>query len=155
MERNNFALAMEYIYSVEGGFSNHKNDKGGKTNYGITQKTYDSYRKKNGKNIQSVINITKEEVQKIYYTEYWCLSGASFLENSAVALILFDSAVNHGVTAAKQMYQKAGNDTAAFLNLRREKYKNIAEKNPAQKVFYKGWMNRISRLEKFIAENCK
>ncbi len=153
MDELNFNLALKYIFSVEGGYSNHKLDNGGKTNFGITQRTYDLYRKKNGLELKNVINITKDEAEKIYYTDFWCLSGANKAPDNIIAIILFDTAVNHGVGAAKQMYKKAGNNPKYFLDLRREKYKNIVKNNPKQKVFYKGWLNRLSRLENFIEKN--
>lgn len=150
-----FETAMKYLYSVEGGYSNNKADKGGATNFGITQATYNSYRKNKGKAAQSVHNITKNEVEEIYFNNYWCLSGANKVKNKAIALILFDSAVNHGVGAAKQMYIRAGDNVENFLNLRLEKYNAIVKRNPSQKVFLKGWNNRINKLQSFIAQNYK
>lgn len=150
-----FETAMKYLYSVEGGYSNNKADKGGATNFGITQATYNSYRKNKGKAAQSVHNITKNEVEEIYFNNYWCLSGANKVKNKAIALILFDSAVNHGVGAAKQMYVRAGDNVENFLNLRLEKYNAIVKRNPSQKVFLKGWNNRINKLRSFIAQNYK
>ena len=150
-----FETAMKYLYSVEGGYSNNKADKGGATNFGITQSTYNSYRKNKGKSVQSVCGITKNEVEEIYFNNYWCLSGANKVKNKAIALILFDSAVNHGVGAAKQMYVRAGDNVENFLNLRLEKYNAIVKRNPSQKVFLKGWNNRINKLRSFIAQNYK
>ena len=150
-----FETAMKYLYSVEGGYSNNKADKGGATNFGITQATYNSYRKNKGKAAQSVHNITKNEVEELYFNNYWCLSGANKVKNKAIALILFDSAVNHGVGAAKQMYMRAGDNVENFLNLRLEKYNAIVKRNPSQKVFLKGWNNRINKLRSFIAQNYK
>lgn len=150
-----FEIAMKYLYSVEGGYSNNQADKGGATNFGITQATYNSYRKNKGKAAQSVHNITKNEVEEIYFNNYWCLSGANKVKNKAIALILFDSAVNHGVGTAKQMYVRAGDNVENFLNLRLEKYNAIVKRNPSQKVFLKGWNNRINKLRSFIAQNYK
>ena len=150
-----FEIAMKYLYSVEGGYSNNKADRGGATNFGITQSTYNAYRKNKGKVVQSVHNITKDEVEEIYYNNYWCLSGANKVKNKAIALILFDSAVNHGVVTAKQMYVHSGGNIEKFLNLRLEKYNAIAKRNPSQKIFLKGWNNRINKLRSFIAQNYK
>jgi hypothetical protein len=41
-----FKKALNFVRQVEGGKVNHKADKGGKTNLGITQITYDEYNKK-------------------------------------------------------------------------------------------------------------
>lgn len=41
-----FELLMNYILKSEGGFSDRKNDLGGRTNKGVTQNTYNAWRKK-------------------------------------------------------------------------------------------------------------
>lgn len=148
----NFKRALNYIYSVEGGYSNHKNDRGGKTNYGITQKTYDEFRKNRKLLPLSVKDIKKEEADLIYYKNYWCASGANKISDFSMALVLFDSCVNHGVSAGKLLYKKSENDIDNFLKLRKEKYKNIVEKNPSQKIFYNGWINRLKKLKNYIKE---
>lgn len=147
-----FYKAMEYLLCAEGGYSNHKLDKGGVTNFGITQKTYNLYLKKHSFKEKSVKTITKDEVFQIYYEEFWLPAGAEKIDDFAIALILFDACVNHGLSTGKTLYKKSNNNVSSFLNLRREKYNAIVANNPAQKVFLKGWMNRINRLEKFINE---
>ena len=42
MYDKNFEILMKYIFDSEKGFSNHPNDSGGRTNLGVTQKTYNS-----------------------------------------------------------------------------------------------------------------
>ncbi len=145
-----FEKALEYLFQAEGGYSNHKNDKGGATNFGITQRTYDAYQQRKGFAPTPVKQITRQEAAQIYYEDYWIASGADKIDNFPIALILFDSCVNHGVSAGKSLYKKADNNAEKFLNLRREKYKSIVKNNPSQKVFLKGWLNRIDRLEKYI-----
>ena len=76
-DKERFKLAMQYLFKAEGAYSNHKCDKGGATNYGITQKTYDYYRKKKELCLEPVINITKQEAENIYYEDFWLLSGAN------------------------------------------------------------------------------
>ncbi len=149
-DKDRFCLIMSYLFKAEGGYSNHKYDKGGVTNYGITQKTYDAFRKKKNLTSQSVVKITKDEAYNLYYEDFWCASGADKIENTALACVLFDACVNHGVALGKSLYLKSDGNINTFLNLRREKYKNIVKNNPTQKVFLKGWLNRIDNLEKFI-----
>ncbi|MBQ3640722.1 hypothetical protein II906_02160, partial [bacterium] len=137
---------LKYVLKSEGGYSNNKADRGGATNYGITQRTYDAYLNKNKLPHKNVANITYEEVKRIYFREYWQASGADKISDFKLALILFDSAVNHGVNGAKVLYQKSGVDAYKLLELRKQKYLNIVQKNPSQKVFLKGWLNRIDFL---------
>ena len=57
MSKENFEKAMKFVFSIEGGYSDKKNDRGGKTNYGVTQTTYDEYRKSKNLELESVKNI--------------------------------------------------------------------------------------------------
>ena len=40
MYDKNFEKIVQLVFGSEGGFSNHPNDRGGRTNYGVTQATY-------------------------------------------------------------------------------------------------------------------
>ena len=148
-----FKKALNFIKQVEGGYSNHKADKGGKTNFGITQLTYDEYNRKRKLPTKEVKNITENEVSKIYYEDFWKKSGAKDLNDKALGLMLFDSAVNHGVGGAKKYYKKSGGDFNKFYQLRKEYYDNRVIEKPSQKVFHKGWINRIDSLKKYKDEN--
>lgn len=148
MENNiNFQKAIKLLFELEGGYSNNKYDKGGETNYGITQKTYNAYLKKQNFQNKTVKDITKKEATKIYYEEYWLLSGAYKINDFKLAYLLFDSSVNHGVRTAKKLYQNSQANFDKFINLRREKYLLIVKNNPSQKIFLKGWLNRLSYIE--------
>ncbi len=147
----NFNKAVGFVLKSEGGYSNHKYDKGGATNYGITQASYNSFRIRKKIPPQEVKKITKDEAIKIYYEDYWLKSGADKVSDFALALVLFDSSVNHGVGCAKKLYSQSGGNVNKFLELRKEKYKKIVQANPTQKVFLKGWMNRINNLENYIS----
>ena len=149
-EDENFEKAFKYILKAEGGYICDKNDRGGATNLGITQNTYNTFRQRKKLAPHSVSLLTKDEAKQIYYENYWCLSGADRISDFAAALVLFDSCVNHGVSAGKALYKNSGGNVELFLKLRRNKYENIVKRCPSQKVFYKGWMNRIKRLEEYI-----
>ena len=41
-----FNTLLDYVFAEEGGFSNHKNDRGGRTNFGIAQISLDEYTRK-------------------------------------------------------------------------------------------------------------
>lgn len=146
----NFDEMLGHILGYEGGFSNHPADRGGATNYGITTATYRAY--KNDPNAD-VRNITQEEVQEIYYKNYYQASGAEKYAqegNKAYAFAVFDAAVNHGVGAAGKMDAQAGGDVDKFMELRKQKYINIVANNSSQKVFEKGWQNRWNNVYAYI-----
>ena len=148
-----FKKALNFVKQVEGGCSNHKADKGGKTNLGITQITYNEYNKKRNLPLKDVNNITENEASKIYYEDFWKKSGAKDLKDKSMGLMLFDSAVNHGLGGAKKYYEKSGGDFDKFYQLRKEYYDNRVIEKPNQKVFYKGWINRINQLQEYKNKN--
>ena len=148
-----FKKALNFVIQAEGGKSNHKADKGGKTNLGITQATYDEYNKKRNLPMKDVNNITENEASKIYYEDFWKKSGAKNLQDKSIGLMLFDAAVNHGVSGAKKYYEKSGGDFDKFYQLRKEYYDNRIIEKPNQEVFHKGWINRINQLQKYKNDN--
>ncbi len=148
-----FKKAMKYVLGVEGGYSNRKEDLGGKTNYGITQNTFDYYNKKHNITQKDIKNITKEEAMKIYYDDFWKASGANKIEDNALKLMHFDAAINHGIGGAKRYYQKSKGDYDKYKLERKNYYNNRVIERPDQKVFHKGWLNRLDRLDKYILEN--
>ena len=66
-----FKKALKFVLDREGGYVNNPNDRGGATNKGITQNTYNAYLKGIGRASCDVRNITDAEVEKIYYSRYW------------------------------------------------------------------------------------
>lgn len=58
--------ALEWLLEEEGGWSNHPADRGGKTMFGITQATYDQWRKQKKRPIQSVRRIARTFLRKVH-----------------------------------------------------------------------------------------
>jgi len=96
--------ALAFIRPWEGGFSDHPRDPGGATNFGITQRTYDRYRRAFSKPTRSVREITQLEVRTIYERYYWLKSKSDQLPAS-LALVHFDCAVIPGLGAAAKLFQ--------------------------------------------------
>lgn len=142
-----FQTILKNIYGAEGGFSDDKYDRGGRTNFGITQKTYDDYNKKHKLPLKDVKDITKNESDKIYYNEYYKASGADKIQDKDLAYMHFDAAVNHGVGRAKQFIENAGDDFDRYYQIRKEFYDNLATNGKDQKKFYNGWINRIDKIK--------
>ena len=61
-----FDKAFEYILLVEGGYSNDKHDKGGKTTYGIIESEARKYGYKG-----EMKKMPKEIAEDIYKKKYW------------------------------------------------------------------------------------
>src|SRR3546814_13938072 len=64
------AQALDWLLEEEGGWSNHPADRGGATMYGVTQTTYNGWRKKKSRPRQSVRSISKAEAYELYESEY-------------------------------------------------------------------------------------
>ena len=173
---NDFEKALQFIFDAEGGYCNDKNDHGGATNLGVIQREYDAWRKKHGKEPQSVKLITKEEAAEHYKEEFW-LPGKCDRMNWPVNAVHFDACVNAGVHQAAKFLQRAigvaadgivGPATLAALEgcckasssaviaqriigQRPDFYRALAAKDPTQNDFLKGWLNRVDNLTQFIA----
>lgn len=146
-----FKIALKFVLAQEGGYSNDPDDNGGATNFGITQGTYNNYRQKSGLKAENVKKITLKEAEDIYYQNYWLACGCQNM-SKVFALLCFDTAVNMGVSTAKTFLKKAlWKYPEIFLLSRIEKYAKIA-KNPSQRKFLLGWLNRTFRLYAAIKE---
>lgn len=151
MTTKNFEKALEFLFPSEGGYVNHTYDRGGATNMGVTQKTYNAYRRRKDLPSEDIRNITRDEAVNIYYEDYWQPSGANEISDPNTAVAIFDTAVLHGPATAKSFYRRSNGDLNEFLNIRQQSYDDIIEKNPTQKVFYSGWNNRVNNLRNSIA----
>lgn len=166
---NKFEILFKYILLVEGGYSNHKNDRGGKTKYGITQAVAKNY---------GIEDLTIEQAKEIYYKKYYLKNKLDKVDNVKIALSIFDFTVNsglYGIRKAQQALKELGykitidgvigEQTIKFLNMVNEDkflnkyhelqikfYNAIAKNKPTQKVFLKGWINRVNSKIKYIKE---
>ncbi len=143
---------LKFVLAREGGYVNNPNDKGGETNKGITHSTYDAYRKSQGLPVQSVKNITDKEVADIYYSNYYKASGADKIDNPQMGMYVFDTAINMGVSTAKDILNKSGGDVDKYEQLRREKYQKYVDYDKSQEVFLKGWNNRVDQLKDYASK---
>ena len=150
---------------LEGGFTDHPNDRGNYTpsgelkgtKYGISARAYPNL---------DIKNLTYEEAFKIYERDYW---------NKVVKIeyprelkpMLFDMSVNHGINGAIKILQRAANvkpdgivgpitlraiKDVKLLDLALERVKRfviITEKRPKNLVFLRGWINRVSEVVEF------
>lgn len=168
-----FPLALTFVLKSEGGYSNNPADSGGMTYKGITQGTYNSYRKSKHlpiqpigietkshpiggvyvfykpKNVYVKINITDAEISDIYYNNYFLASGCNGL-TAKLAVVVFDTAVNMGIGRAEQFLKACNGSVDKFLELRKSKYEEFARVSPKNAVFLKGWLNRVEALKKYL-----
>jgi lysozyme family protein len=104
--KEEFSKALAAVLKFEGGKVNNPKDPGGKTNQGITQRTYDAYRAKHGQTKRDVYTMTDEERDDIYKSQYWDLVKGDDLP-PGVGFAVFDGAVNSGVSQSAKWLQGA------------------------------------------------
>lgn len=171
---NRFSDCLAYVLKREGGFTDDLVDRGGATNFGITQRVYDAYRNSLTLPVRSVRYITPEEVSEIYEKEYW-----TPMLPAPLSLCVFDAAVQHGAVRARKWLQRAlgqvedgalGPVTRKALEVqvqhdphtpdivfvynavRDQFYEQIIKNDPTQERFRHGWANRMVELRKACAE---
>lgn len=171
---------MEFLARWEGGRADDPNDPGGLTQFGVTQETYDRYRRRSGQSERSVDLITEDEVAAVYLSLYWHPLRAETMD-VRLAWVLFDAAVQHGVERAARMLQIALNGRAGYhltvdgrigpmtlqalgltppleladdlIWLRLDWYQRIAVQRQDGKdlsTFLRGWLRRMIDLRKHI-----
>ena len=97
-----FEQALEHVLRFEGGYVNDPHDPGGETIYGISRRHHpDAWA--NGKP-------TKDDAKGIYFRDYWKRCRCSDLP-AAVAVQVFDSAINQGAKDAVRFLQLASGAT--------------------------------------------
>jgi len=172
MEDNKrFDTIFKYILYVEGGYTDDKYDTGGKTKYGIIEVEARKYGY-----LGNMRDLTLNIAKNIYFQKYFKRNRLDEINSSKVALSIFDWTVNsgrYGLTKAQltlnelgfdlEVDGKFGNKTIQALNevdvdkflsvyhdKQRQFYQNIVRNRPTQKVFLKGWLNRVNKKENYI-----
>ena len=167
-----FNKIFEYILSVEGGYSNDKADKGGKTKYGIIEVEARKYGYKG-----DMKDLSKEIAEDIYKNKYYLSNNLDKIKDKRVALSIADWTINSGNWGTKKAQQTVnilkgdvlvvdgvlGEKSIQAINsinpemfltqyheLQRKFYKAIVDNNPSQSVFLKGWLNRVIKKENYI-----
>ena len=166
-----FEKIFDYLLKVEGGYSDDKNDRGGKTTWGITEEEARDFGYTG-----DMQDLTKDFAKNIYLKKYYLGNKLDKITDDRVALSIFDWAVNSGGRGIKKAQIVAnkfganlvidgiiGNKTLEAINsinpevflkeyheLQRTFYKNLAAKDNTQEDFLKGWLNRVEIKEKYI-----
>lgn len=171
-----FDKIFDYLLFVEGDYSNDKADKGGKTRYGIIESEARSHGYKGDMKklpMEFARNIYKEK----YYLRYgldkitdsrvslsivdwyvnsgsWGLSKAQVAANLSISGTKDTPLAVDGKIGPKSIDAINSIDPDKFLvtyhKLQRDFYDAIVRHNPSQKVFLKGWYNRVARKEQYI-----
>ncbi len=96
-----FDEAFTLLLGYEGGFSDHKADPGGKTQFGITEAVARAHGFTG-----DMRTLTRDEAKRIYRADYWEPVRADDLPPQ-VRFDVFDGAVNSGVKQSVKWLQRA------------------------------------------------
>lgn len=170
-----FGRALAHVLEMEGGFSDDPYDPGGPTNKGITLRVFAEWK---GVGLDDASRASLEAelkripdaaVRDIYLQRYWRPAYCDELA-PALAFFHFDAAVNHGVTGAMRLLQRAvgtdadgeiGPNTRAaiarvpidallqrYAEARRARYRALAH----FWRFGRGWLARVDKTLARAAE---
>jgi lysozyme family protein len=162
-----FDAALSAVLKEEGGYVFNKRDPGGRTNLGVTQRAWEEWTGKPASEAD-MRALTVARVSPLYRARYWNECHCDQLP-PALALCVFDMAVNSGPARAAKYLQKLVNASTdgkigpatvaavnayiaqhgtveavrAFLNLRRTFYRQL----DTFPTFGRGWLKRVDAVE--------
>ena len=130
-----FDQALAFVLLREGGLVDDPADPGGLTNFGISQRAHPDV---------DVRHLTREGAAVIYRTAYWEAAGCDQL-TPGMALVVFDSAVNCGVSRAQEWLSQYP-DPEDYLWRRIAYYRSLVQNKPLMLKFLAGWLRRLELL---------
>jgi len=168
-----FLKAVKYTFEHEGGYNHIKEDRGGATNFGMSFNLLKLLKLDVNKDgvvdINDIKELTMEQAEDIYYNNFWRPAYEVFHEK--VGIKVFDVAVNAGHKRAHILLQRAlnklgervvedgmlGRETIGtvskyteaqvlekYCEVQADFYNDIVKRNPSQRKFINGWLNRAA-----------
>ncbi|AKC07168.1 glycoside hydrolase family 108 protein [Agrobacterium tumefaciens] len=143
-----FEICQAVTGKWEGGWSDHPDDPGGKTMYGITETRWHEYQDKMGMKRTPVRNITMAQALKFYRSEFWLACGSDKLF-PGVDLAVYDASVNSGVSRGRKwLLASAGsNDHSETVKKICRARLSFMQSLKIWKTFGKGWGRRVADIE--------
>lgn len=170
-----FQLSISYVLGNEGGYVNKSLDRGGPTNFGITQMTLSDWLKR-PVSAEEVKSMTNDEAKEIYLHTRWLPLMCGRYPFQGMATCVLDASVLFGLSASVKFVQRAmnmmgeqlvvdgkmGSSTFNALSVKgnrdfirtfhyvlTEKINDIVARDPSQNLFKGSWMARVDRMLKF------
>lgn len=151
-EAEQYKTIMEFILKWEGGCSDDPADRGGRTYKGIITEVA----KANGWS-GDVCKMPDSKIMDIYKKDYWNQVAAKY--PWPLSFPLMNTSVNSGPGIAQDFLKEMPKSitdpweqTFWLANRMKIRYDRIVAKNPSQKRFYKGWINRNNDLTKILKQ---
>ena len=163
--KDNFDLCLKLILAHEGGYVNHPQDPGGRTNLGVTQRVWKEW---TGHEVdeKQMRALTSTMVAPLYKRKYWDACRSDDLV-SGVDYAVFDVAVNSGPGRAIKFLQSCvgvdadggfGPRTLAAVKVTEQDPERLIELYCAKRLeflqslktfetFGKGWSRRVAEVK--------
>lgn len=115
-----FDTIQSLVFSDEGGYSNHPNDRGGRTQMGITIATFKRFAESDlgiKPTIKNLKNLTKEQARFIYKKRFWNPLRVDEVVSMSVAHTFYDFHVNatrNAVRVMQRSVNEAGGSTISI-----------------------------------------
>ena len=163
---------LDDVIRREGGYVHDPVDRGGPTNYGITQRTLRAWR---GQMVTAadVRRLTRDEARAIYQRRYVDAPGFARLPDPLRAQVIDDGVLSGPRQAVKDLQRAIGGVTvdgqlgpktraalrqrrvagvhARLLQVRAARIGRIVHRDPSQARFLNGWLARITAFAEDLA----
>ena len=140
-----FNQFFKLLMHLEGGYSDVVEDRGGRSKYGITEFTLKQYDP-----LLHIEDLDLATAKKIYKERYY--DKVYPARDTKVHYHYFDICVNSGYGNYIKCRRQSKGTSEGILVWRRNFYYGIVQKDATQQVFYRGWMNRLTDIERFKFE---
>ncbi len=132
----------------EGGWSNHKDDPGGKTYLGITEARWHEYQDKMKMRRTAVRTVTLAQALKFYRSEFWLAAGCQRLF-PGVDLAVYDASVNSGISRGQKWLKASvgSNDHSETVRKICRARLSFMQSLKIWKTFGRGWGRRVADIE--------
>tara|TARA_R110002167_G_scaffold60282_2_gene170432 strand:- start:25463 stop:33394 length:7932 start_codon:yes stop_codon:yes gene_type:complete len=146
-----FRTAMEFTSTWEGGMANSPDDRGGETAYGVSSKYWPEQFAQVKATLEQQGEEAAKQVRDQFFEEEFYNKVVTPDMNNQEAMVIFDTAVNHGHSKANKLWQESGGDLTKFLDAREQFYYDIAANDPSQESNLEGWIARNTALRNKVA----
>ncbi|MBD9539916.1 secretion activator protein [Ensifer sp. ENS04] len=146
--KDRFDICHPVTAGWEGGWSDHPDDPGGKTMYGITEVRWHEYQDRLKIKRTPVKNITKAQALTFYRSEFWQACGAPKLF-PGVDLAVYDASVHSGVSRGRKWLIGAAGSSDHRETVKRicRARLSFMQSIKIWKTFGKGWGRRVADIE--------
>ena len=145
---NEFSKAVKFTLLREGFISDDPQDTGKLTIFGVSSKWWPEEVKQLKKLIdEGKIAEAKERATNFFYREYWIKADCHTMDLT-FAMVVFDTAVNSGVSKAKEILKECRDDWKLYLLLRIVFNTHCK----SEKAHLRGWTHRIAKLYEYLIE---